>query len=77
MNKKDKKELIKFCDICHIDHQLPVEYEDEQNQYKIYLGSHEAGNSAPLLKYLFEQYNNKKTLSKKNYLDALEIIAQK
>jgi hypothetical protein len=77
LSKSDKKQFCKFCDMCHMDIGLPNDFEDEENQYKIYLGSHEAGNSEPILKYLLDQYVNKKTLSKINYLEALKIISQK
>lgn len=76
LNQQDKKFILKFAEQAHIDVGMTDSIEDANIQYKVYEGELEAGNPAPMVKYLFDSFSRGR-LPKQDYLNALNEIYKK
>ena len=73
--KKDEQSFIrKFAEKCHMDLGNDISsIEDDVLNYEIYYGELEAGNSQPIIIFLFKSFCSGK-LDKNEYLEAMENI---
>ncbi len=75
LTEDDKIVFSDFCDKTHINIDLPSDHKKQENDYKILKGAHDAGNSQPILAYLFRQLYSGK-LKKQDYLDAMQDLIE-
>jgi hypothetical protein len=66
MSDNDKELFSKFCELSHINIDLPQNTKKAENDYKIYLGEYHAGNKMPLLNYVHNLFISKK-ITKEEY----------